>query len=374
MLGYITADTENLKVRDFRIYNGYYCGLCKSIGDNYPEILRTQLSYDLAFFACLLSSVTEEEEITRFEHCIAHPIQKRPVIECEAVDYAADLMIILAYEKYLDDVRDKKNSDAESSSASNSRRDSTELEGSAASVLSGKTEEKSDKENPDETEENSPEDARFLNQRNESMALGHKVASSGWIRTASIPALQHAYRKACINQRGRAERIHDDLSWLHAVERSKLGDIDLACECFSEVLKTCADGIRTASGNRRKRILLALCSALGKWIYLIDALEDLEEDLSSGNYNPFIYHFGGPEKIGPKEKKQILQEGSLLLYHYLEETAADYELLDIIRSRDLLDNILYLGIRKQTDRILVKLADDFGIPKSEVLKEKTEEK
>ena len=43
------------------------------------------------------------------EHCIIHPIRKKPVVSgSAAIDYAADMMVILAYHKFLDDWRDEK--------------------------------------------------------------------------------------------------------------------------------------------------------------------------------------------------------------------------------------------------------------------------
>ena len=30
---------------------------------------------------------------------------------------------------------------------------------------------------------------------------------------------------------------------------------------------------------------------MGKWIYLIDAVDDIEENLETGAYNPLIYRF-----------------------------------------------------------------------------------
>ena len=32
MLGYVKIDKGELKVREYEVYTGYYCGVCKSIG------------------------------------------------------------------------------------------------------------------------------------------------------------------------------------------------------------------------------------------------------------------------------------------------------------------------------------------------------
>ena len=53
MLGYVKIDKGELKVREYEVYCGYYCGICKSIGRRYGQLPRMALSYDAAFPAGL---------------------------------------------------------------------------------------------------------------------------------------------------------------------------------------------------------------------------------------------------------------------------------------------------------------------------------
>ena len=107
MLGYVKIDKGELKVREYEVYCGYYCGICKSIGKRYGQIPRMVLSYDAAFLALTLASLDREPDLPSQEHCIAHHIQKKTVIRNKAIDYAADVMLILAWYKILDDVKDE---------------------------------------------------------------------------------------------------------------------------------------------------------------------------------------------------------------------------------------------------------------------------
>ena len=97
MLGYVRIDKGELKVREYEIYTGYYCGVCKSIGARYGQLPRMTLSYDAAFLAVLLASFDDAPDIPVPEHCIGHHIKKKTVIRNEAVDFAADVMLILAW-------------------------------------------------------------------------------------------------------------------------------------------------------------------------------------------------------------------------------------------------------------------------------------
>ena len=62
MLGYVKIDKGELKVREYDIYTGYYCGICKSIGRRYGQLPRMVLSYDAAFLGILLSALSDDRD------------------------------------------------------------------------------------------------------------------------------------------------------------------------------------------------------------------------------------------------------------------------------------------------------------------------
>lgn len=56
MFGYIRPLKGELKVSQFERYKAIYCGLCKSLGENFGLAARFTVSYDLTFLAALLMS------------------------------------------------------------------------------------------------------------------------------------------------------------------------------------------------------------------------------------------------------------------------------------------------------------------------------
>ena len=109
MLGYVTIAKSELKIREYDVYQGYYCGICKAIGKRCGQLPRLNLSYDSVFLAMILASLNEDKEEIQQQNCIAHPIKRRPVVLGQpAIDYAADVMVILAYHKFLDDWNDER--------------------------------------------------------------------------------------------------------------------------------------------------------------------------------------------------------------------------------------------------------------------------
>ncbi|MDR1068849.1 MAG: DUF5685 family protein, partial [Clostridiales Family XIII bacterium] len=76
MLGYIVPAKGELKVREFEIYNAYYCAVCRAVKKRYGELPRLMLSFDSAFLAMLLTAAENAEDgITEFR-CAVHPWRK----------------------------------------------------------------------------------------------------------------------------------------------------------------------------------------------------------------------------------------------------------------------------------------------------------
>ena len=74
---------------------------------------------------------------------------------------------------------------------------------------------------------------------------------------------------------------------------------------------------------------------LGKYIYLMDAYEDIEKDVKKGNYNPFT------EIYKNENFDDFVQK---ILTMMISECAREFENLPIIEDVDILRNILYSGV------------------------------
>jgi len=109
LFGYITPYKQELKVREYDLFKGYYCGLCKTLGKEFNQATRFGLNYDLTFLAILLSSLDEDRDTIKSEVCIANPFRKKPVIQTNKhIKYTACISSMLIYFKLLDDWKDEK--------------------------------------------------------------------------------------------------------------------------------------------------------------------------------------------------------------------------------------------------------------------------
>ena len=272
MLGYVTIAKGELKIKEYDIYQGYYCGICKAMGRRCSQLSRLTLRYDSVFLAMVLAALDDQEDEIEMQHCIAHPIKKKPlVLNQRAVDYAADVMVILAYHKFLDDWKDEK----------------------SPVGLAGKT------------------------------------------------ALTGAYKRLAAKYPEVCQKVEVGLASLSELEAERSGSLDLTANAFADVMEPLFTGYLLGEKDaQNQRILAQMGRALGRWIYVIDALDDYAGDTEKGSYNPLIYRKNNLEGIGD------------LLYHYLAEIMNAYDLLDIKKNSAIIENIIFMGLRLQTDKVL----------------------
>ena len=109
MFGYVVINKPELKFKEFDIYRGYYCGLCRSLKKRYGIAGQMTLTYDMTFLAMLLTGLYEAEISEEKHRCIAHPMSRHLMLQSKYTDYVADMNIILAYYKALDDWKDEHN-------------------------------------------------------------------------------------------------------------------------------------------------------------------------------------------------------------------------------------------------------------------------
>ena len=105
MFGYVKPLISELKVKEYNLFKSYYCSLCFSIKENFGNIPRIALNYDMTFLAILLDSLNEDKLEFKTKICILHPNSKKPIIfNNKALDYSSYMNISLVYFILLDDV------------------------------------------------------------------------------------------------------------------------------------------------------------------------------------------------------------------------------------------------------------------------------
>ena len=117
MFGYVVVNGAELSKQERKRYGSVYCGICRRIRENTENMARLTLQYDMAFLALLLMSLYEPQEISGPNACCLHPITKRPWVDNDYIGYSADMNVLLAYYKCMDDYADEGKSAAKKMAA-----------------------------------------------------------------------------------------------------------------------------------------------------------------------------------------------------------------------------------------------------------------
>ena len=124
------------------------------------------------------------------------------------------------------------------------------------------------------------------------------------------------------------EIILDELGEL---EKAGETDVDKMSGIFGHIMEE----IFAYRQDEWERSLRRMGFYLGKFIYLLDAYDDVEEDVKKGNYNPFSKDYtikGFDDRV------------KSMLMMMMAETCREFEKLPIIKYGDILRNILYSGV------------------------------
>ena len=166
--------------------------------------------------------------------------------------------------------------------------------------------------------------------------LRDKVRDEGTLR--SLPArffsvcLRSGYRRAAKRRPDFDKLVAHQLELLHRLEDERCPSIDRPADTFATILQAAAPKSGDAG---RDRAMEQLLYHLGRWIYLIDARDDLDEDRASGNYNPVALRYGEPA-----DNPALV----LTLDHSMNLMRAACALLDLGRQEELVQNVLSLGL------------------------------
>lgn len=96
---------------------------------------------------------------------------------------------------------------------------------------------------------------------------------------------------------------------------------------------------------------------LGKWIYIIDAFDDLEDDMSKNKFNAINACFNNDSLPFNEFSKQVEQRIDFILGTCASQCISFFNKLKLKKNEDLLYNILQYGLLEKMDKVFKRSAD-----------------
>ena len=153
----------------------------------------------------------------------------------------------------------------------------------------------------------------------------------------------HKAREICEKYPRQSKAIRMQLHNLAVYEKKGETDLDLVAGTFGHLLEE----LFIMEEDVWEEYLRRFGFYLGKFIYILDAYDDLEKDLEKGNYNPLkpMYEsFGENQDAYEKEIYQIL-------VMMMAEVGNAYEKLPCLQESEILRNIIYSGVWSKYNKI-----------------------
>lgn len=140
------------------------------------------------------------------------------------------------------------------------------------------------------------------------------------------------------------------------IENEKTDSIDIAAHPTAVSLqKILSDGIKDET---QKRIVERIGYCLGRWVYLMDAFDDLENDIKTGAYNPFALKYKLDKSFLTGDNKAIEDDIIKSIRLTANETGLALELLDKNCYKPLIENIIFDGMEAELMKIIKKKRGD----------------
>lgn len=150
--------------------------------------------------------------------------------------------------------------------------------------------------------------------------------------------LDSAYRAVKIKYFDKVKLIEAYMEELDRGEKINNYNIDYMSGLFGKVMGE----VFVYKNDEWETYLRRMGFYLGKFIYLMDAYEDIYEDIKNKNYNPFMKMYGSSD---------FERKAEDILLMMMTECSSEFEKLPVIKNAELLRNILYSGVWVKYEKI-----------------------
>lgn len=277
MLGYVKAFKPEMKIKDYELYKGVYCSLCRALGRLYSPIAQLFLSYDFAFAAVLRLAAGDSGCSFSKKRCPYNPAKKCMICGSrKELDLCAHAVIVTVFYKVKDNLHD----------------------GGFKSKL---------------------------------------------IAALIYPLVWLMHKKAVRLAPEIDKIIGDSMIKQAETEKKEAVGIDEAAHNSAHAL-----GSIMALGfdGERKNSLYNLGYMVGRYVYILDAADDIESDIKNSSFNPFKAEYG--------DKKEFAERVRGMLNLTQSNALEALDLLEKKRFEDILENIILDGLTFSSEKVLRK--------------------
>ena len=170
------------------------------------------------------------------------------------------------------------------------------------------------------------------------IALAYHKCLDDWrddknaISAAEARLIEAAYRRVETVWPDQCAAIVSWLGEIHRIEADDIGQIDQPVNATGRMLGAL---FQYRPGDVWSEALNAMGDGLGRFIYLMDAYDDMPADLKRGRYNPLKAH------ASRTDYEDFCRDAMMMA---VADATREFEMLPIVKDADILRNVLYSGL------------------------------
>ena len=170
-------------------------------------------------------------------------------------------------------------------------------------------------------------------------------SASKWMFDKMI--LKKHYKKAKVNLQNIDSLVDSGYAKLRELEAQGCKSVDMVSDPFANIMK----GIAKELFNKKYNEAIGdMMYALGKWVYIIDAIDDIDEDYKDKKFNLFLFDYDYIDKKTFLIEKH--DELNFILMSCYKDIVDNFNKLKVNKYEGVLTNILWYGIKAKTEEIL----------------------
>ena len=161
--------------------------------------------------------------------------------------------------------------------------------------------------------------------------------------------LKRHYKRSKVNFKKIDSIVSKGYDHLRELEQDNCSSIDRVADPFANIMK----GItKELFREKYTEDLGEMMYALGKWVYLVDAIDDIDNDYKEKKFNLFLVDYDYiDKKTFLMEKHDVLE---FALKNCEQVIQNSFDKIKITRYEGVLTNILWYGIKAKTQDILTR--------------------
>lgn len=175
-------------------------------------------------------------------------------------------------------------------------------------------------------------------------AKDDKLDGGGVLSAFPALALKKPFERAAERLPGITRDMLQMAEELRGMERRGSANTDEVADTYARLF----GNVLMELDVTQSHILYEIGYSLGRWVYLIDAYDDIEKDIKSGQYNVFVNKYGIKEAAGETARQEIYFGFNFTLSKAMQALKR----LELKKNRGLMQNIICLGIREKTKLVM----------------------